>query len=194
MFKKVKSLLIAGLLVVGMGFAKVDSFAAGADPLISKITNIEFVSGEQQKVETLQQGYITVTMNRDANGKYDVIVKWDKTMVNVIGIDSKGELGNLYSDFNTCYDNKEEGNYIIVTIKGINENPSLGELKEVYVHFTPVDSDGDGVPNFKEGTPVNPEIKEPETGDASIAIIASSVVAASAGLYLLNRKKDDDEE
>jgi hypothetical protein len=197
MFKKVKSLLVAGLLVLGMGFAKVDSFAAEVDPLVSKITNIEFVEGEQQKVETLQHGYITVTMNRAADGKYDIIVKWDKTILDVVKVESIFEKNALISDLNTCYDVKYEGNNVIVTIKDVNVVPEgfdpVGELKGVNVYFTLVDSDGDGVPNFKEGTPVPPEKEEPETGDASIAIIAGSVVVAGVGLYLLNRKKDDEE-
>jgi hypothetical protein len=199
MFKKVKSLLIAGLLVVGMGFAKVDSFAAEVDPLVSKITDIAFVSGEQQKVETLQQGYITVTMNRTADGKYDIIVKWDKTILDVVKVESIFEKNTLISDLNTCYDVKYEDNNVIVTIKDANIGPEAlgsehyGELKQVNVHFTLADSDGDGVPDFKEGTPVPPEKEEPETGDASIAIIAGSVVVAGVGLYLLNRKKDDEE-
>lgn len=200
MFKKVKSLLIAGLLVFGMGFAKIDSFAAEVEPLVSKITNIEFVNGEQQKVETLQHGYITVTMNRTTDGKYDIIVKWDKTILDVVKVESIFEKNTLNSDLNTCYDVEYEGNNVIVTIKDANVIPealgsgNYGELKGVNVYFTLVDSDGDGVANFKEGTPVPPKAEEPETGDASTIMIASSVVAASAGLYLLSRKKDDDEE
>jgi hypothetical protein len=187
-----------------MGFAKVDSFAAesGAETLTSVIKDIDFVEGEDQKFIELQHGYITVTINRDENGIYDVIVKWDKTVVNVIGADSKFESGKpLYSDFNTCYDVKYEGNNVIVTIKDVNVVPEgfnpVGELIGVDVHFTLVDTDNDGAPDFKddtpEGGPKDPTIDEPETGDASIAIIAGSVVVAGVGLYLLNRKKDDEE-
>jgi hypothetical protein len=208
MFKKVKSLLAIGLLVVGIGFTKVNSFAAetSAEILTSEIRDIDFVKGEDKKVVTLQHGYITVTINRDADGKYDVIVKWDKTVVDVKGIDSLFESGNpLYSDFNTCYDVKEEGNNIIVTIKGVNEMPEgfnpVGELIGVNVHFTLVDSDGDGAPDFKDDTPQpeepekpkDPNVKDPETGDASIAMIAGSVIVAGISLYALNRKEDNEE-
>jgi LPXTG-motif cell wall-anchored protein len=201
--KRIKSMLVAGLVILGMGFAKVDSFAA--ETLKSEITDIDFVEGEEQKVIELQQGYITVTINREADGKYDVIVKWDKTMVNVIGIDSLFESGNpLYSDFNTCYDVEYEGNNIIVTIKDVNEMPEgfnpVGELIGVNVHFTLVDSDNDGVPDFKDDTPKpeepekpkDPNVKDPETGDASMIAIIGIAVASATGL-VLTRKKDDEE-
>ena len=196
MNKKIKSLLVAGLLVVGMGFAKVDSFAAETGPLVSKITDITFVSGEQQKVETLQHGYITVTMTRKADGMYDVVVKWDKTILDVVKVDSIFENDTRHSDLNTCYDVEYEGNNVIVTIKDVNAVPEsfnpMGELKEVHVHFNLVDADGDGVPNFKEGTPVPPKTDEPDTGDASMIVTACVAVASAAGLFVLS-KKDDEE-
>jgi hypothetical protein len=196
MNKKIKSLLVAGLLVVGMGFAKVDSFAAETDPLVSKITDIEFVNGEQQKVETLQHGYITVTMTRTADGKYDIVVKWDKTILDVVKVESIFEKNTIYSDLNTCYDVEYEGNNVIVTIKDANVVPEgfdpIGELKGVNVYFTLVDEDGDGVPNFKEGTPVPPKTDEPETGDASMIITASVAVASAVGLFVLSRKDDEE--
>lgn len=196
--KRIKSLLVAGLVILGMGFAKVDSFAAETDPLVSKITDIVFVKGEQQKVETLQHGYITVTMTRTADGKYDIVVKWDKTILDVVKVESIFEKNTLISDLNTCYDVEYEGNNVIVTIKDANVIPealgsgNYGELKGVNVYFTLVDEDGDGVPNFKEGTPVPPKTDEPETGDASMIIAASVAVASVAGLFVLG-KKDDEE-
>ena len=65
--KRIKSLLVAGLVILGMGFAKVDSFAA--ETLKSEITDIDFVEGEEQKVIELQQGYIAVTMKYKENSK-----------------------------------------------------------------------------------------------------------------------------
>ena len=212
--KRIKSLLVAGIVILGMGFAKVDSFAA--ETLTSAISNIDFVEGETQKVVTLQQGYITVTIKNN-DGVYDVVVEWDKTMVNVIGIDSLFENGDsLFSDFNTCYDVVYNENKVIVTIKDVNVVPegfnSVGELVGVNVHFTLVDSDGDGVPDFKDDTPnpgpggeepdpedpvepeepVNPDIDDPETGDASIMPIVVTALASAAGLFVLS-KKDDEE-
>lgn len=196
MFKRVKSLIIAGLLVVGMGFATVDSYAAETDPLVSKITDIAFVNGEQQKVETLQHGYITVTMTRKANGMYDVVVKWDKTILDVVKVESIFEKNTLFSDLNTCFNVEYEGNNIIVTIKDANAVPegfdSMGELRGVNVYFNLVDSDGDGVPNFKEGEPTPPKKEDPETGDASMIVVAGIAIASAAGL-LIASKKDNEE-
>lgn len=200
--KRIKSVLVAGLVVLGMGFAKVDSYAA--ETLKSEITNIEFVQGETQKVVKLQQGYITVTINKSADGKYDVVVEWDKTIVDVVGIDSLFEKGQpTFSDFNTCYDYVVDGNKVIVTIKDVTGVPegwdSKGELVGVNVHFTLVDSDNDGVPDFKDDTPQpeepkpkDPEVKDPETGDASMIAVIGIAVASAAGL-VLTRKKDDEE-
>ena len=200
--KRIKSLLVAGLVMLGMGFAKVDSYAA--ETLKSEITDIDFAKGEEQKVITLQHGYITVTINRDADGIYDVIVEYDKTVLNVIGIDSLFEAGNLYSDFNTCYDVEYKENKVVVTIKDVNSvsegfNP-VGELVGVNVHFVLVDSDNDGVADFKDDTPTpeepekpkDPNVKDPETGDAGIMSIVAVAVVSAAGLFAL-RKKDDEE-
>ena len=196
MSKKIKSLLVAGLLVLGMGFAKVNSFAAEVDPLVSKITDIKFVEGEQQKVEKLQHGYITVTMNRTADGKYDIIVKWDKTILDVVNVDSIFEKKTLFSDLNTCYDVKYEGNNVIVTIKDANIGPeqfgseNYGELTGVNVYFTLVDTDEDGVPNFKESEPVPPKKEDPKTGDASMIAVAGLAVVSVVGLYLTRKDEE----
>ena len=197
MNKKIKSLLVAGLLVVGMGFAKVDSFAAETDPLVSKITNIEFVNGEQQKVETLQHGYITVTMTRTADGKYDIVVKWDKTILDVVKVESIFENNTLYSDLNTCYDVEYKDNNVIITIKDANVGPealgsvNYGELKGVNVYFNLIDSDGDGAPNFKESDPIPPKKEEPETGDANMIIAGCVAAVSAAGLFVLCKKDNE---
>lgn len=135
MNKKIKSLLVAGLLVVGMGFAKVDSFAAEKETL----NNIVFSEGQTQIVETLQQGHIIVKVNKN-NEVYDVVVEWDKTKIDVKGIESFFETGeSLYSDFNTCYDVKYEGNNVIVTIKDVTEAPEgfnpVGGLTKIDVTY-----------------------------------------------------------
>ena len=214
--KRIKSLLVAGLLVLGMGFAKVNSFAAEVDPLVSKIINIDFVQGETQKVETLQHGYITVTMNRDAEGKYEIIVKWDKTVLDVVKVESIFEKNTLFSDLNTCYSHEDDGQYITIVIKDANigpeafGSPNYGELTGVNVYFNLVDSDGDGTPDFKDDTPngdepgegeepgeepeepKDPDVTDPETGDASIIPIVAVAAVSVAGLFAL-RNKDDEE-
>ena len=219
--KRIKSLLVAGLLVFSMSFAKVDSFAA--EPLVSKVTNIEFVKGEEQKVVKLQHGYITVTMNKNAEGKYDVIVKWDKTVLDVVKVESILETNTLFSDLNTCYSHEDDGQYITIVIKDVNigpeafGSPNYGELKGVNVYFNLVDNDKDGEPNFKDDTPNGPEEEpeeppvdpedpnpeepeqpkepnkeDPETGDASMIAVVGIAVVSAAGLYIVSRKEDEE--
>lgn len=203
MSKKIKSLLMAVLLVIGMGFAKVNSFAeetkAFTEKFISEIRDIDFVKGEKEKIITIQQGYITVTIKNN-DGVYDVIVEWDKTVVDVVGIDSLFEKGSQYSDFNTCYDVKYDGNKVIVTIKEVNVVPEgfdpVGELTGINVHFKLADLDGDTIPDFKddlpEGNPKDPNTKDPETGDASMIFVVGVAVTSAVVLYV-TRKKDDEE-
>jgi hypothetical protein len=202
--KRIKSLLVAGLLVFSMGFAKVDSFAA--EPLMSEITDIEFVKGEEQKVVTLQHGYITVTMNKNADGKYDIVVKWDKTVLDVVKVESIFETNSLFSSLNSCYSHTDDGQYITIVIKDANigpdafGSPNYGELTKVNVYFNLVDSDKDGAPDFKDDTPKpeepeepkDPNVKDPETGDASMIAVVGIAVASAVGLYAVN-KKDDEE-
>jgi hypothetical protein len=187
-----------------MGFAKVDSFAA--EPLMSEITDIEFVKGEEQKVVTLQHGYITVTMNKNADGKYDIVVKWDKTVLDVVKVESIFETNSLFSSLNSCYSHTDDGQYITIVIKDANigpdafGSPNYGELTKVNVYFNLVDSDKDGAPDFKDDTPKpeepeepkDPNVKDPETGDASMIAVVGIAVASAVGLYAVN-KKDDEE-
>lgn len=209
MNKKIKSLLVAGLLVVGMSGLRNDVFAA--EPLTSTIKDIVFVEGETQKVIPLQNGYITVTINKTGD-VYDVIVEWDKTVVDVTGITSLFGSGNsLFSDFNTCYDYVVDGDKVTVTIHDVGAVPEgfnpMGDLVKVDVNFKLVDTDGDDIPDFKDDEPVappeeepkpeepkDPEIVDPETGDKSMVVFGATVVVAGGAVYVLNRKKDEDEE
>ena len=214
--KRIKSLLVAGLLVFSMSgavFAEGDSIEEKS--LISEITDIDFVEGEEQKVIELQHGYIIVTMNRNADGKYDIIVKWDKTILDVVKVESIFETNSLFSSLNSCYSHTDDGQYITIVIKDANigpdafGSPNYGELTKVNVYFILVDSDGDGVPDFKDDTPngddndddddddddeqpKDPNKNEPETGDASIMPIVAVAAVSAAGLFAL-RNKDDEE-
>jgi hypothetical protein len=208
MNKKIKSLLVAGLLVLGMSGMKNDVFAA--ELLTSTIKDIVFVTDETQKVIPLQNGYITVTINKN-NGVYDVVVEWDKTAVDVVGMTSIFENNSLYSDFNTCYDYVTDGNKIIVTIRDVGSVPTgfdpMGELVQIDVNFNLVDTDGDGAPDIKDDTPngeepedpqppaepQEPTVIDPETGDVSTIAFVATIALSTAGLVYVNRKKDDEE-
>lgn len=212
MNKKIKSLLVAGLLVLGMNGMRNDVFAD--EILTSTVKDIVFVTGETEKTVTLQNGYITVTINK-VDGVYDVVVEWDKTAVDVVGIESIFENNSLFSDFNTCYDYVTDGNKIIVTIKDVGSVPAgfdpMGELVQVDVKFNLVDTDGDGVPDIKDDTPNGeepenpqppqpedpkpqpPTVIDPETGDASVIAFVATIALSTAGLVFVNKKKDDEE-
>lgn len=217
MNRKIKSLLIAGLLVVGMSGLRNDVFAA--EPLTSTIKDIVFVEGETQKVIPIQNGYITVTINKTGD-VYDVIVEWDKTVVDVTGITSLFESGNsLFSDFNTCYDYVVNGDKVTVTIHDVGDVPegfnSMGDLVKVDVNFKLVDTDGDGIPDIKDDTPngddpqdpepedpkdpepedpkpQDPSVEDPETGDASTMAFVATIALSATGLLVVNRKKDEE--
>ena len=94
MNKKIKSLLVAGLLVVGMGFATVDSYAA---EVTNSITEFNFADidngGPLASVHTLEGGKITITI-RDVGGysghpegAHEISANWDTSVIDMKSID-----------------------------------------------------------------------------------------------------------
>ena len=92
MFKKIKSLLIAGLLVVGMGFATVDSYAAELNIEDPKTVN----AGYSEPVYAYNENGIKVLVVNISGmggpsapdggypeGTYDIGIEWDESKVNV---------------------------------------------------------------------------------------------------------------
>ena len=204
--KRIKSLLVAGLLVLGMSFAKVDSFAA--ETLMSEITEIEFVEGEEQKVIELQHGYITITLTKTEEGNYLVATDWDSSVLKVVSVTTYYKDEYFYIS-ETQFKDGEACSTIIKGEDGIYRvnlsDMNKSGLEKVEVKFELVDSDGDGVPDFKDDTPngeepgeeepedpKNPNVTDPETGDTSMMPIVVTAVVSAAGLFILN-KKDDEE-
>jgi LPXTG-motif cell wall-anchored protein len=193
--KRIKSLLVAGLLVLGMGFAKVDSYAL--EPITSTITNPKLI--ENKKTISLQGGSIIVEVTKTEDG-YIFEPRWDSNKFKVTDIkahydDERNTVINSESYFvsSKCYPIQENSNVYkpdAIDMK-INAN-----LIKVEVIFMPVDKDNNGIPDFKDSKPVDPnpkeEIKDPETGDASMIAIIGIAAASAAGL-VLTRKKDDEE-
>lgn len=190
MSKKVKSLLVAGLLVVGMSG---NVFAA------NEFNNNEVLLATEQGAElpkavlknlvpgetyTLQDGNITVKV--EENKKYvDITIK-NGSPVKVVKVRVNGVKES----------NVPEGTRVFVA------NADTADITEVEIYFDLVDntdSDGDGIPDIKDDTPnppeepQKPEITDPETGDKSMVVFGATVVVAGGILYLVN-KKDDDEE
>jgi hypothetical protein len=192
--KKIKSLFVAGLLVVGMGVAKFDSFAL--EPITSTITNPKLI--ENKKTISLQGGSIIVEVTKTEDG-YIFKPRWDSNKFKVLDIkahydDELNTVINSESYFvsSKCYPIEENSN---VYKSDAIDMKIDANLIMVEVVFMPIDKDNNGKPDFKDSKPVDPnpeEIKDPETGDTSIMPIVVTAVASAAGLFVLN-KKDDEE-
>jgi hypothetical protein len=192
--KRIKSLLVAGLLVLGMGFAKVDSYAL--EPITSTITNPKLI--ENKKTISLQGGSIIVEVTKTEDG-YIFEPRWDSNKFKVLDIkahydDELNTVINSESYFvsSKCYPIEENSNVYKSDAIDMKINANLIKVEVV---FMPIDKDNNGIPDFKDSKPVDPnpeEIKDPETGDTSIMPIVVTAVVSASGLFVLN-KKDDEE-
>ena len=215
MFKKLKVLLVAGLLVVGMS-GNVNAL----EPLTATITNPQFEEGTNQRVVKLQDGKIIVTITKNDDGTYKIVTEWDSTVVKVTGLKTLFENGNMdssnfFDEDYYCHLVVKDGDKYSVTLDKLGEVPegfdSMGEIVKVDVIFEAIDKDGNGVPDFKDDTPTEPEqppvepeeppvepeqpkeeIIDPETGDTSVLVYGGLAVAAVAGICIVNRRKDED--
>ena len=109
MNKKIKSLLVAGLLVVGMGFTKVDSYAAEMTNSITEFNFVDIDGGPVASVHTLEGGKITITI-RDVSGysgnpegTHEISANWDTSVVDMKSID-------VVTMFNAIEESKETTN------------------------------------------------------------------------------------
>jgi LPXTG-motif cell wall-anchored protein len=196
MFKKVKSLLIAGLLVFGMGG---NAFAAEEGELpataTSTITNPKFEEGLTQRVIELQNGNIVVTLNKDGR----VLVKWKSevikvTKVNVTFKDETVATQDIYlpgekPEGQDCHAAQADGEWF----KSLIQNS--GEIVKVEITFENLTKGDKPVvpPVVPPVTPPEEEIVDPETGDVNtMVILGISALSAGAVLVLTNRKKDEE--
>lgn len=201
MNKKIKSLLVAGVLLVGMSgnvFAnEVELPKVGT----AVITNPAFEEGV--RVVSLQDGLITVTITENEDGTYDIVTTWDSTKVNVTGLKTFYENGSLVSDdfFNPeyhCANIIKEGDIYKVSLEGLAEVlagfDSMGKLVKVEVTFENLTKGSEPVePPVDPEPPVVPEeeITDPETGDASSMVFVATALL-SAGALVFTRKKDEE--
>ena len=195
MNKKVKSLIAAGLLVFGMAGS---AFAAESElPSVStsEITHPKFEDGK--RVVELQGGLIVVEMTEKENGEYDIVVKWKEESIKILGVKSYYENGsidhtNYFEELYHCNTLGEEGEFVFGKVLGGGEGFSgpLGKLVKVEVTFENL-TKGDE-PVVPPVTPPEEEIDDPETGDAGIMVGVITVAAASVGLFVINKKKDEE--
>ena len=213
MNKKIKTLLVTGLLVIGMS-----GNVSALEPQTSTVANPQFEQGVNQRVIKLQDGKITVTIIKNDDGTYKIVTEWDSTAVKVTGLKSLFENGNINSNdfFNEeyhCHLVVKNGEKYSVTIDKLGEVPTgfnpMGELVKIEVTHEAVDKDGNGIADFKDDEPVTPptepenpvdppveeepkeEIIDPETGDSSILAYAGIAVTSMVSLYVLNKKDED---
>lgn len=204
--KRIKSLLVAGLLVFsmnGVAFATEDSVADKNG--VATITNPKFdANGNRSITKAILNGDIKVnlveTVDEDGDYLYNIEVSWDSTKVKLTDIQSSYENGNIMhgnyvGDWYHCNTLVKEGDIYKVTVEGGSESfetiKGLGKLTELRIYYEAVKSSDPVNPNPNP----DPEEKityEPVTGDASIMPIVITAVVSAAGLYVLN-KKDDEE-
>lgn len=204
MNRKIKSLIMAGVLVVMMG-----GNVHANEPLMSSITNPQFEEGTNQKVVTLQNGAITLTITEEDGYYYYLTTNWDSSKFKVISVKTYFEEGYMminetqFRDGDDCDTIiKEDGMYKVNLANDVDK-----KLVKVEVMYEPIDNDGNGIPDFKDDTPTEPEnppvepeepeqpkeeIVDPETGDKSLFIYCGVAAVAVVGLCVVNRKKDED--
>ena len=197
MNKKIKSLLVAGLLVVGMSGNVFANESELPSVSTSAITYPKFEDGK--RVVELQGGLIVVEMTEKENGEYDIVVKWKGESIKILGVKSYYENGsidhtNYFEEWYECNTLGEEGEFVFGTVLGGGDGVSgpLGELVKVEVTFENL-TKGDEPVVPPEEPPVIPEeeIDDPETGDAGIMVGVVSAALASLGLVVVNKKKDE---
>ena len=187
MNKKIKSLIVAGLLMVGMCGTVFANEVELPKVGTAVIENPAFEEGK--RVVSLQDGLITVTITENEDGTYDIL----KTFY---------ENGSLVSDdfFNPeyhCANIIKEGDIYKVSLEGLAEVPegfdSMGKLVKIEVTFENLTKGSDPVePPVDPEPPVVPkeEITDPETGDTSSMVFVATALL-SAGALLITKKKDE---
>ena len=200
MNKKIKSLIISGLLMVGMCGTVFANEVELPKVGTAVIENPAFEEGK--RVVSLQDGLITVTITENEDGTYDILTTWDSTKVNVTGLKTFYENGSLVSDdfFNPeyhCANIIKEGDIYKVSLEGLAEVPeefdSMGKLVKIEVTFENLTKGSDPVePPVDPEPPVVPEeeITDPETGDTSSMVFVATALL-SAGALLITKKKDE---
>ena len=195
MNKKLRSLIIAGLLVVSMAGGV---FAEGEDLPPTGTIEIDYpkFDGVTQRVFNELGGNIFLTLYKDTNtdentgevsSVYRAIIKWNPDAVNVTGVKMTYADGTTaYRDIMTsapedqdCYVAIQDGDQFKVNIQDNIE----GELVKVEIMFE----------NLPGPTTPKEEINVPETGDALLIVPGLALGAGVITLYLTGKNKDDEE-
>lgn len=200
MNKKIKSLLVAGLLVVGMSGSVFANESELPTVSTSTIENPKFEDGK--RVVELQGGLIVLEITEKENGEYGIVVKFKDESIKILGVKSYYENGsidhsNYFEELYHCNALVQDGEFLIGTVLGGGEGFSgpLGKLVKVEVTFENLTKGDEPVTPPEE--PEEPEVPEeeivdPETGDVGMMVGVVTVALASAGLIIVNKKKDEE--
>lgn len=192
--KRIKSLLVAGLLVVsmsGMAFAAETELPKEST---SKIENPIFTNGKHET--SLQGGLIKVEMSEKENGDVDIKLSWDSKIkikgvrtyyVNAEDAADQGSIDhtNYFETWYKCNTLAKEGDFNVGTVAGGIEGKKLVRIEIDFENLAK---------NSVPVTPLEPaqKVTDPETGDASMIAVVGIAVASAVGLYTVS--KNDDEE
>lgn len=204
--KRIKSLFVAGLVILGMSG---NAFAAGEST--SQFTSYQTyptISDESSEA-VFQDGAIVVDVSIDGNyANQDVYMyevlwnpnKYDVTKITLI-LDDGYE---IYTDLTSEYRSPTEDSTEVEGFKVYKGQGSYKKgkiVKEIRVEYDyGTDTDEDGIPDFKDDsptvpdTPNKPEKVDPETGDAGVAGLLLAAVGIGTGLVVVNKGKEDEEE
>jgi hypothetical protein len=189
MNKKLRTLLLAGLLTLGMStvaFANESELPAVST---SSVSHPKFEDGK--RVVELQGGLVIVDMTEKENGEYDIVVKWKGESIKILGVKSIYENGtidhtNYFEELYHCNTLEQEGEFFKGKVLGGGEGFSgpLGKLVKVEVTFE----------NLTKGSnpivPPQEEIDDPATGDATTIGFLVAGALATLGLCKINKDEE----
>lgn len=204
--KRIKSLFVAGLVILGMSG---NAFAAELPkgPFTSYQTYPTISDKSSEAV--FQNGAITVDVSIDDNYESQAVYmykvlwnpnKYDVTKITLI-LDDEHEIStDLTSEQRpSTKDSTEVEGFKVFEDQGAYEKGK--KVKEIRVEYNysanVTDTDENGKPDFKDDNPIDPEkpVKvDPETGDAGVAGLLLAAVGIGTGLVVVNKGKDDEEE
>ena len=192
MNKKLRTLLLAGLLTLGMStvtFANESELPAVST---STVTHPKFEDGK--RVVELQGGLIIVDMTEKENGEYDIVVKWKGESIKILGVKSIYENGtidhtNHFEELYHCNTLGTDGEFVFGKVLGGGDGFSgpLGKLVKVEVTFENLTKGDDPIVPPQEP---DEEIDDPATGD--VTTIGFLVAGALATIGLCKLKKDEE--
>ena len=194
MNKKLRTLLLAGLLTLGMSAVAFANEGEGELPAVSTstITNPDFEEGK--RVVELQGGLIIVDMTEKENGEYDIIVKWKGESIKILGVKSIYENGtidhtNYFEELYHCNTLGKDGEFDFGKVLGGGNGFSgpLGKLVKVEVTFENLTKGDDPVVPPQEP---DEEIIDPATGDATTIGFLVAGALATLGLCKINKDEE----